>query len=143
MTVNNDELDTQDGSVQDLIDQAHDVKTETVALREAVIDFADITRRGLIRATWQGILMIVGGIILAVSLLGYLGQDYTCGPTYFVEHPGSTREKVCKVVFPQTEQQMNQIKAAEREHDLAVERNRKLDEILEFIEEVRPRIERD
>lgn len=102
-----------DRDVQTLIMQAGEIRTESRDLRAAILDFQDSLRRGLFRATVQGIAMVIFAVIFAVSLLGYLtSKSWTCDPLSLKD--GSLQYKVCDVFFPQTTQQVKYLKTIQQ-----------------------------
>jgi len=100
-----------DRDVQSLIVQAGEIRTESRDLRKAILDFQDALRRGLIRASIQGVVMVFIGIVMAISFLGILSKPYTCDGGNLSHQIDSWHYKVCNVVFPQTGTQAKTLKA--------------------------------
>jgi hypothetical protein len=99
-----------DREVQALIQQAGQIRSESQTLREAMLSFEDRLRRGLFRATVQGVVMVICAVIFAVSLLGYLtSKTWTCDPLSLNDK--GFRYEVCDLAFPQTTQQARFFKA--------------------------------
>jgi hypothetical protein len=103
---------SEDREIQSLVMQAGAIRTDSKELREAIYEFRDTLRRGLIRSSFQGIAMIVVGIMLAITFLGLLSQTYTCDATNLAKQKGSAHYKVCAVVFPQIIPQVSNLQRA-------------------------------
>ena len=99
-----------DREIQSLIMQAGEIRTEAEQLRLATADFAETLRRGLVRATIQGVLLTLAAVVIAVSFLGYLtSKSWTCDPLALNDK--GFRYEVCDLFFPQTTQQARFFKA--------------------------------
>lgn len=90
--------------IEALLEQTRAIRAEASELRLATQEFAETLRRGLVRATVQGIILTFAAVVIAVSFLGYLtGKSWTCDPTALKS--GSVGYWICDKAFPQTTQQ--------------------------------------
>lgn len=141
-------IDVGEAQLTEVLSQTANLRTEAQILRTATQDFADTLRRGLVRATIQGVLLTLAAIIIAISFLGYLtSKSWTCDPTVLVKQEGSVRYHVCDVAFPQVGQAVRQIKAtqaaAKAASDAAIKVNdgvKELDDIKGVLLDVQGRL---
>lgn len=99
-----------DRELQAAIMAAGEIKSESRDLRAAIAEFAELLHRGLIRSTVQGMVMIIVGIMLAITFIGVLSQPWSCDATNLSRQQGSVHYKACAVIFPQVVPQVANIK---------------------------------
>lgn len=120
--------------------QVTSLRHEAQSLKDSVAQYADITRKGLIKASYRGAVMVVAGVILAVMILGLAQQSWSCAPKSLTERTG-IRYWTCSVVFPTTPNQVTDLLEAreareaadQQRNDIRAERARNAD-VLERVE---------
>lgn len=133
---------TNEPGTQKLLDEAQAVRDSARDLTDSVEKFANITRKGLLRATWQGVIQIVLGVFLAVSLLGYSSQTWSCNPGVLLNQEGSIRDRICTIIFPQIKTQKTAIKTAKAQAAEQLAREQELKEKLDKIAQIADLAER-
>jgi hypothetical protein len=101
-----------DREIQSLIMQAGEIRVESQELRGAIYEFRDTLKRGLFRASVQGVVIVVLAVIFSITIIGFLSKPYTCDAGNLSNQIGSWHYKVCNVIFPSAGTQAKALKNA-------------------------------